>query len=196
MEQQKNNKEMEKLVQVASDLQNLYYKKVEQMEDLKLEISDLSQLLTNLKSLISNKSFRGADEIYSNMKKESDKLSSEKFFTKNVKKEKVNGSIIKRKIFSENETLSCILQLINMSQVVIKFVDPNTISLQETSEEFIQIFLKGALVQIKENNPNLNVSYKYYKNSNLIQHITIDGINTIEEFDLITLKIQELLDCM
>jgi len=196
MEQQKNNKEMEKLVQVASDLQNLYYKKVEQMEDLKLEISDLSQLLTNLKSLISNKSFRGADEIYSNMKKESDKLSSEKFFTKNVKKEKVNGSIIKRKIFSENITLSCILQLINMSQVVIKFVDPNTISLQETSEEFIQIFLKGALVQIKENNPNLNVSYKYYKNSNLIQHITIDGINTIEEFDLITLKIQELLDCM
>ena len=196
MEQQKNNKEMEKLVQVASDLQNLYYKKVEQMEDLKLEISDLSQLLTNLKSLISNKSFRGADEIYSNMKKESDKLSSEKFFTKNVKKEKVNGSIIKRKIFSENETLSCILQLINMSQVVIKFVDPNTISLQETSEEFIQIFLKGALVQIKQNNPNLTVSYKYYKNSNLIQHITIDGINTIEEFDLITLKIQELLDCM
>jgi len=196
MEQHKNNKEIEKLVQVASDLQNLYYKKVEQLEDLKEEISELSQLLNNLKSLISNKSFQGADEIYSNMIKESDSLSSEKLFTENVPKEKVNGSIIKRKIFSKNETLLCVLQFINMSQIEIKFIDPNTISLQETSEEFIQIFLKGALVQIKENNPNLNVTYGYYKNSNLIHNITIDGINTIEEFDLVTLKIQELLDCL
>jgi len=194
MERQKNNSEIEKLVQVASDLQNLYYKKVEQLEDLKLEISELSHLLTNLKSIISTKSFHGADELYSHMLKESDNLSSDKFFTENVPKEKVDGSIIKRKIFSENETLLSVLQFINMSEIIIKFMNPNSLSLQETSEDFIHVFLKGALVQIKENNPNLNVSYNYYKNSNLIQLITIDGVNTIEEFDLITLKIQELLD--
>ena len=196
MEHQKNNKEIEKLVQVASDLQNLYYKKVEQLEDLKLEISELSTLINHLKSLISNKSFQGADEIYSNMIKKSDNLSSDKLFTENVPKENVDGSTIKRKIFSKDETLSCVLQFINMSQILIKFIDPKNISLQETSEEFIQIFLKGALVQIKENNPDLNVNYDHYKNSNLIRNITIDGINKIEEFDLITLKIQELLDCM
>lgn len=194
MEQQKSNSEIEKLVQVVSDLQNLYYKKVEQLEDLKIEISELTKLLNILKSMISTKSFHGADELYSEMIKKSTILPDDKFFTKNVPKMKVDGGVIKRKIFSKNKELLSVLQFINMVEIVVKFIDPNTISLQETSDDFIHVFLKGALVQIKESNPNLDVRYIYYKNSNLIQSIIINGANTIEEFDLITQKIQELLD--
>ena len=60
-------------------------------------------------------------------------------------------------------------------------------------EDFVRVFLKGALVNIKEKNPNLSLSYNYYKNSDIIQSIKILGVSTIEEFDLITSKIQELL---
>lgn len=194
MENRNNNTEIEKLVQIASDLQNLYYKKVEQLEGLKLEISELSQLLTNLKTIISTRSFHGADELYSQLIKKSDKLSDEQYFSEKIPKDRLDGSVIKRKIYSKDEVLLSVLDFIDMSEITIKFMDPDKASLQETSEDFINIFLKEALVEIKETNPNLEVSYKYKKNSDIIKSIRIIGISTIEQFDLITLKIQELLN--
>jgi len=78
----------------------------------------------------------------------------------------------------------CVLNLYDFKRVEIKFIDPENRAIQETSERFINVFLKGALIRIKENNPNLSINY---------QHITISNLSSIEDYDLITEKIRELL---
>ncbi|GAG97188.1 unnamed protein product, partial [marine sediment metagenome] len=70
--------------------------------------------------------------------------------------------------------------------------DPENRAIQETSERFINVFLKGALIRIKENNPNLSISYRF-KNTDKIEYITISNLSSIEDYDLITEKIRELL---
>ena len=189
--------DIEKLVKVASDIQNLYNKKLQQLEALQLEISELKEMVIDVRSVISTKSFRGADELYlSTIEKEKEKT-SEEYFSEEVPGEQVKGTKIKRKVFTQGddggENLAAVLDFVDMNKITIKFLSPKKISIEETSEDFVRVFLKGALVTIKEKSPNLSLSYSYYKNSDIIQSIKILGASTIEEFDLITSKIQELL---
>ncbi len=111
--------------------------------------------------------------------------------------EKVKGTNIKRKIFSKGKEkeskLLCILNFLDFNKVEIKFIDPLDREIRETSEDFISIFLRGALLKIKDNNPDLDLSYDYFKNSKLIECIMISNLKTIQEFDLITSKMRELL---
>lgn len=65
MESNNKENETEKLTRILSIVQNLYYKKKEQLDDLKLEISEIQSVLTVINSLISNKSFSSADELLS-----------------------------------------------------------------------------------------------------------------------------------
>jgi len=194
-----NNKvnETEKLTQILSIVQNLYYRKKEQLDDLKLEISEIQSVLTIINSLISNQSFSSADELYSKLHSQENK-SIDEFFTEKISEETFKGTNIKRKIFSnqnqQEENLLCVLNLYDFKKVEIKFIDPEKRGIQETSENFINIFLKGALIKIKENNPNLNISYRF-KNIDKIEYITISNLSSIEDYDLITAKIRELLAC-
>ena len=190
--------ETEKLTKVLSIVQNLYYKKKEQLEDLKLEISELHTVLDYLNSLISKQSFSSADEIYSkNINRE--EKSIDDYFKKDISQEDFDGTKIKRKIFSsqnENEEdLTCVLNLYDFKRVEIKFIDPVKRNIQETSENFINVFLKGALIKIKENNPNLSINYTFFKNSGKVEYIHISNLSSIEDYDLITDKIRELLAC-
>ncbi|KKN18453.1 hypothetical protein LCGC14_0955620 [marine sediment metagenome] len=75
----------------------------------------------------------------------------------------------------------------------IQFIDPEHRLIKETSEDFLRIFIKEALIKIKETNPNMSLEYHYYKNSDLIDRINITKLSSIIEFDLITAKIRELL---
>ncbi|MFX0049245.1 MAG: hypothetical protein ACFE8G_13970 [Candidatus Hermodarchaeota archaeon] len=197
MESNNKEKETEKLTRILSIVQNLYYKKKEQLEDLKLEISEIQTVLTIINSLISNQSFSSADELYSKLHSQENK-SIDKFFTEKISEETFKGTNIKRKIFSnqnqQEENLLCVLNLYDFKKVEIKFIDPEKRGIQETSENFINIFLKGALIKIKENNPNLNISYRF-KNIDKIEYITISNLSSIEDYDLITAKIRELLAC-
>jgi hypothetical protein len=192
-----NNKEndTEKLTRILSIIQNLYYKKKEQLEDLELEISEIQSVLTNINSLISNQSFSSADELYSKLHSQ-EKKSIDEYFNEEISEEKFKGTNIKRKIFSnqsqEEENLLCVLNLYDFKKVEIKFIDPEKRGIQETSENFINIFLKGALIKIKENNPNLSISYRF-KNVDKIEYINISNLSSIEDYDLITTKIRELL---
>ena len=61
-----NETEIEKLSLMLSKIQNLHYKKKEQLEELQVEISELKEVLNFLNSLISNKSFQSADKLYTN----------------------------------------------------------------------------------------------------------------------------------
>jgi hypothetical protein len=191
--------EIEKLSQILSKIQDMYYKKKEQLEDLKSEINELREVLNFLNSLISNKSFHSADEVYlkSLTKKEANSLTEDQYFIEEVSKEKVEGTNIKRKIFSKNknkeEELLCILNFYDFNKVKIKIIDPEERSIKETSEDFIRIFLKGALIHIKENNPNMKLKYDYFKNTGLIEYITITELGSIKEYDIITSKMRELL---
>ena len=192
-----NNKEneTEKLTRILSVVQNLYYKKKEQLEDLELEISDLQSVLNQINSLISNKSFSSADELYSKLQS-LEKKPIDDYFKEEISEETFKGTNIKRKIFAnqnqKEENLLCVLNLYDFKRVEIKFIDPENRAIQETSERFINVFLKGALIRIKENNPNLSISYRF-KNTDKIEYITISNLSSIEDYDLITEKIRELL---
>ena len=192
-----NNKEneTEKLTRILSVVQNLYYKKKEQLEDIELEISDLQSVLNQINSLISNKSFSSADELYSKLQS-LEKEPVDDYFKEEISEETFKGTNIKRKIFAnqnqKEENLLCVLNLYDFKRVEIKFIDPENRAIQETSERFINVFLKGALIRIKENNPNLSISYRF-KNTDKIEYITISNLSSIEDYDLITEKIRELL---
>jgi len=192
-----NNKEneTEKLTHILSIVQNLYYKKKEQLEDLEIEISDLQSVLNQINSIVSNKSFSSADELYSKIKS-LEKKTEDDYFKEEISEETFKGTNIKRKIFSnqnqKDEDLLCILNLFDFKRVEIKFIDPEKRAIMETSERFINVFLKGALIKIKENNPNLSISYRF-KNTDKIEYITISNLSSIQDYDLITSKIRELL---
>jgi len=197
MESNKEENETEKLSRILSIVQNLYYKKKEQLDDLKSEISDLQNILTDINSLVSNQSFSSADELYSKSQTPEEKPIDE-YFNEEISEETFKGTNIKRKIFSgqsqEEENLTCVLNLYDFKKVEIKFIDPEKRGIQETSVNFINIFLKGALIKIKENNPNLSISYRF-KKTDKIEYITISNLSSIEDYDLITAKIRELLAC-
>ena len=195
MESNKKENDTEKLTRILSIVQNLYYKKIDQMEDLKLEISEIQSVLNNINALISNQSFSSADELYSKLLSKGNK-SVDEYFNEEISEEAFKGTIIKRKIFSnqnqEEENLLCVLNLYDFKKVEIKFIDPEKRGIQETSEKFINIFLKEALIKIKENNPNLSISYQF-RNVDKIEYINISNLSSIEDYDLITAKIRELL---
>lgn len=198
MDPKDDENEIEKLSQILSKIQNIYYKKKEQLEELQSEISELRDVLNFLNSLISGKSFHSADEIYSkSFIKKVDGSIEEQYFIEDISKERVEGTNIKRKIFfkskNNDEELLSILNFYDLNRVEIKIVDPEKLSIKESSEEFIRIFIKGALVEIKENNPNMSLKYDYYKSSDVIKHISINNLKSIKEYDIITSKMRELL---
>jgi hypothetical protein len=193
-----DEKELEKLSQILSSIQNIYYKKKEQLEDLKSEIDELREVLNFLNSLLSGKSFHSADEIYSkSVNKELEEPIEEQYFVEEVSKEKVKGTNIKRKIFAKGinkeEELLAILNFYDFNRVEIKIIEPEKRAIRESSEDFVRIFIKGALVKIKEKNPNINRKYNYYKNTELIENISVTNLKSIKDYDIITSKMREFL---
>lgn len=198
MDPKDTEKEIEKLSSMLSKIQNIYYKKKEDLEELKLEIEELKDVLNLLNTLVSGKSFQSADEIYSKaLAKKTDLQNDDEYFVEEISREKVEGTNIKRKIFSKNkdndEELLCVLNFYDFNRVEIKFIDPEKRIVKETSEDFIQIFLKGALIKIKENNPQLSVDYDYFRNTGFIEKMSIKGLKSIKDYDIITSKMRELL---
>lgn len=192
MSMHSNEKDTKNLTELLSKLQTLYHQKKEQLEVLHQEIEELRSMLASLNTLISTKSFLSADQLYS----EKEKIVKD-YFKEDVSQEEFKGTNIKRKIFSEDseeeEHLICILNFYDYQKVNIKFIDPEIRAINETNENFMNIFLKGALIKIKETTPNLKVSYDFYKESKLIEFININNLTSIKDYDLITEKIRELL---
>ena len=62
----KDEKELdiEKLTEILSKIQNVYYRKQEQLEELQLQISEMKEIINTLNFLISKQSFHSADELY------------------------------------------------------------------------------------------------------------------------------------
>lgn len=191
--------EIEKLSEILSSIQSLYYKKKERLHELENEISTLKATLDKLNSIISSKSFHSADELYSEAQieptAEPREKSGEQYFIENIPQEQVSGTKIKRKIFlqkGEEEELICILNLYDMDELEIKILQPKKYKLKETSEHFIKVFLKEALIKIKENNPDMGLNYEYLKDTSIIEKINVKNLNSIDNFDLITEKLRDL----
>ncbi len=198
MDLEDNGNEIERLSHILSKIQNLYYKKKEQLEELQVEINELRDIVNFLNTLITNKSFQSADEFYSkSLVKRDDASIEENYFVEDIPKEKVEGTNIKRKIFSKNkeieENLLCVLNFFDLNRVEIKFLDPVQRSIKETSEDFLRLFIRGALIKIKEKNPEMSLKYDYYKETDLIELIHITNLTSIDDYDIITSKIRELL---
>jgi hypothetical protein len=196
MDNDQRELDIEKLTRILSRFQDLYYKKKEYLEDLKLEISEMKEIINNLNIMISNKSFHSADELYLDKQHELG-IKPENYFKEELPKEVVKGTKIKRKIFSNDDAkdgdLLCILDFSDLNQLEIKFIDPEIRAIRETSETFINIFLKGALIKIKEEKLDLGLEYEYYKETDIIEIIKISELRSINDLDLITNKIRELL---
>ncbi len=187
-------KDIKTLTKILSKLQNLYYKKKDQLHELENEISSLKTTLDDLNSIISSRSFHSADELYLEKSQGSKEISEEHYFVENLPEESVSGTKIKRKIFlkkKEDEELICILNLIDMDELEIKMLQPNKYKIEETSDRFIKIFIKEALIEIKERNPNLKLNYEHIKDTNIIEKIIIKNLNSINDFDLITEKLRK-----
>ena len=186
----------EKLTQVLIKLQDLYHQKKEQLEVLHQEINELRSIINKLTVVISNQSFTSADLLYSKSIIEKEKTSDD-YFNENISEEEFKGTQIKRKIFSKDkddrEHLLCILNFIDFNKLDIKFIEPEQSGIKETSEEFINLFLKEALVKIKDSTPDLTIEYEFLKNANIIKSIHITNLTKIHDYDLITEKVQELL---
>jgi len=195
MDDNEKNISLEKLSKILSTIQNIYYKKNEQIEELHQEIADLKEILNYLNLIISNQSFHSADELYHEAKNklENSDLPIEEYFQEEIPDDNAKGTKIKSKIFSEDDNLLCILNFIDSNMIDIKFIDPEVRNIKETSEDFIGIFLREALLPIKDKNPELKLNYRYYKNSNIIENIEILNIKSIKDFDLIIAKLRELL---
>ncbi|NVM37922.1 MAG: hypothetical protein HWN81_20180 [Candidatus Lokiarchaeota archaeon] len=189
--------EIEKLSHMLSKLQDIYYKKKEQLTEIELEINELREVINFLGSLISGKSFYSADELYSKeILKKTNITKEDQYFVEEIPKQKVEGTNIKRKIFSKrngkDDELLCILNFYDLNRVEIKLIDPGQRVIKETSEDFIRIFLKGGLIKIKEINPDLTLKYEHFKNTELIEQIIINNLGSINEYDIITSKMREL----
>ena len=197
MSSKESNSDIEKLTIILSSIQNLYYKKKEELEELQLEISELKEILNNLNSIISNKSFFSADEIYKkSITIKGEESKTNELFQETVPKEELKGSNIKRKIFSnDNKELLCVLNFYDLNNVEIKFINPEKKPIRETSEEFIGTLLKGALIKIKDDNPGLELKYSYVKDTDIIEKIEISNIRNVKDYDLITSQIRKLLSC-
>ena len=159
-------------------------------------INELHTIISNLTAVISNQSFTSADLLYSKSIVKKEKTSDD-YFKENISEEEFKGTQIKRKIFSkendDQEHLLCILNFNDFKELDIKFIEPEQRGIKETSEEFIDLFIKEALVRIKDSNPDLSITYDFLKNSNIIESIHITNLTKINDYDLITEKVQELL---
>ena len=187
-----NEKDTKNLTELLSKLQTLYHQKKEQLEVLHQEIEELRSMLSSLNTLISTKSFLSADQLFSEKEKRPDD-----YFKEDIAPEEFKGTNIKRKIFSEDrneeEHLLCVLNFYDYQKVNIKFIDPESRAIDETNENFMNVFLRGALIKIKEKTPNLSISYDFYNNTKLIEYININNLTSIKDYDIITEKIRELL---
>ncbi len=202
MHEKKETKEIVTLSSIMSQINQLYERKKEELEELKIEIEQLREIMNELNSIVSNKSFQSADQIYSSLLQgEGTGISQnvedieKKYFNEAISKEIVRDTNIKRKIFScdEKRELLCILNFKDFNRVEIKFIDPEAQGLKETSEAFLNIFVREALIKIKEKNTNMELKYHFYKDTDIIEAISILHLNTISEYDLITSKISQLL---
>ena len=192
------DKGLEKLSKILTKIKDLYYKKQEQVEQLENELSDLRDIINYLNSVISDKSFTTADEFYQKslrgVNKEQVKKMAKNLFNNDVLAENVKDTTIKRKIFSnKDDSLLCVLKFIDFNEISITFTDPERINIREASEDFINIFLKGALLEIVEKTPNLEKRYHNFNDTDIIERIEITNLKNLEEYDLITEKITELL---
>ena len=194
MERREKDKEIEKLSKILSIVQNIYHKKKEQLENLQLEITELKEVLNHLNSIVSGKSFYSAEEFYLKTSNKLDEVPIDDYFREKIPEKQLEGTVIKRKIFSKDkQDLLCVLNFFDLNRVEIKFLEPSVRAIKESLEDFINIFLKEALIKIKESNPELDVKYKYFKSSDIIESIEISNVKSVSDYDLITSKIKELL---
>lgn len=198
MEDPKSQLDIEKLSKVLSNLNTLYHEKLDQLEDLRQEIGDLRNTINLLNEVLSKRSFSSASDLIqgsmvANTEENLEKLATH-YFDGFPPSRHMSDSKLERKIYANEEnSLICVLNFKDFKNVEIKFLNPQEREIQEASDSFLSIFIKGALLELKGNNPDIEVKYTHDNASGFIQKITISGVKSVEECDLIEDKIRELL---
>ncbi|MFX1233527.1 MAG: leucine-rich repeat domain-containing protein [Promethearchaeota archaeon] len=103
-----------------------------------------------------------------------------------------NNTNYKKRFYTHNNELFAIM-IQKTDTIHIQILNPLRFKIQETSDDYLNIFLKEALLKIKEQNPQLNVDYNFVRNTLFIENITITHVNVSTHLDLITKKFGELI---
>jgi len=175
--------EIEKLVEMHRTLNKQYLDKKELVEKLTKEISELKLVINQINKIIAGKSFTPASNL----------LSAEDLFKETLGSQG-EGTLIKRKLFSKDNKLLCVLRFYNLEKVEILFIDPEKLDVREKSEIFINYFIQQILIKIKDKAPQLEMKIEKYKNLDSIQRIELNNVNKLEYFDLIELGIRKVLN--
>ncbi len=175
--------EIEKLIEIHRTLNKQYLDKNELVEKLTKEISELKSVISQINKIIAGKSFTPASNL----------LSAEDLFKETLGFQG-EGTLIKRKMFSKDNELLCVLRFFDLTKVEILFINPEKLDVREKSDIFINYFIKQILVKIKEKEPHLEMKIDTIKNLDSIQRIEISNVNKLEFFDLIELGIRKVLN--
>lgn len=98
-----------------------------------------------------------------------------------------------RKFYSTMNEILCHIFYLDYNRVFIRFARSKYFKIDNKSEIIQKYFISNVLERLKENNPDLNISYKYYEDTTIIKSISIVNLVKFEDYDYITLRIMDLL---
>ncbi|TXT66325.1 MAG: hypothetical protein BAJALOKI1v1_300005 [Promethearchaeota archaeon] len=103
-------------------------------------------------------------------------------------------SIIKRKFYSGNNELLCVLSYIDFSKVLIEFPTPELLNLNNQSENFKIQFVEPIRKHLEGQNKSLEIEYIQYRDTDSLEAISIQNLTSIEDYNVITSEMLNLLN--
>ncbi len=107
--------------------------------------------------------------------------------------EMVITSKIERKFYSKEDSLLCIVNFLDFNRVLINFVNPDKLKITPESERNMDTFISDTLEGLKKQNPNIDISYDYYEETEIIDSIEVSNVESIKTYNCITEKVMDLL---
>jgi len=89
--------------------------------------------------------------------------------------------------------LLCTISYIEFSNAKIFFPNPELLQITKDSKKFNSLFLQNTIRYLEKNNRKLKVKYNFYDDTDLIESIDIQNLKSVEDYNLITSNILELL---
>ncbi|MBD3353011.1 MAG: hypothetical protein GF364_16140 [Candidatus Lokiarchaeota archaeon] len=104
------------------------------------------------------------------------------------------GSTIKRKFYSTDNELLCVLSYVDFSTVLIEFPNPELVEISKDLATFKTIFLESVILYLKKQNKEFEITYSLYNKTNFLESIALQNLTSIEDYNLVTEALLDLLN--
>jgi len=110
--------------------------------------------------------------------------------------EKQNKKLLIRDILNPlDDEVICKIIYNSPHQILVRFFNPETFPIYDTSEDFERFLLDGCFSKIKEWQ-EITIRYEYYDNMDEVETIIVEGEIEIENVDLIRKHVAKLIDLL